>query len=446
MRTRLLLPAVAVLAASALIAASTRQRVVRPPAPVLSSGPTFNNEIVRIFQERCQTCHHPGDIAPFSLMTYREAAPFADAIKYMTQTRRMPPWKATSGCGEFVDARTMPQHEIDLIAQWADNGAPEGRPADLPAPLQFTSDWTLGQPDMVLSNTEAFTPPARGDEYRCFTLPANTTSTSYVSAIDVHPGDRRSVHHVIAFLDETGASVALDEKDPAPGYQCFGDPGFATTGTLGGWAPGYRAVKLPPEVAYQLPANSRVVLQVHYHVAHGNPSPDRTEIGIYFADAKPRQTMRIVPIINQGFTIPPNDPNYRVTGSIPLPTALIPSMRVWFVAPHMHLLGRKMKVEAALENGETKCLINIDDWDFNWQGLYLYKEPIKIPARTRFSFTAYYDNSTANLRNPNNPPKPVYWGEATTDEMALAFIGVTLDAEDLTQNIKADDSWIPPLH
>ena len=446
MLKRMMLPVAAILAASALIAASSsRQRVVRPPAPIVAGGPTFNNEIVRIFQQRCQTCHHAGDIAPFSLTSYRESAPFAAAIKYMTQTHQMPPWKPMAGCGDFVDARTMPQEEIDLVAKWVDNGAPEGNAADLPAPIQFSGGWSLGQPDAILSNPDAYTPPVSGDVYRCFTLPANTTSDKYVSAIDIHPGDRKTVHHVIAFLDTTGESVSLDEKEPGAGYTCFGGPGFSTTGSLGGWAPGYRAAKLPSTVAYELPAAARVVLQVHYHPHGGQPQPDQTEVGIYYSEKKPRQIMRIVPIINQTFTIPPNDSNYRVSGDVPLPTVLIPAMHVWFVAPHMHLLGRKIKVEATPKNSTSQCLINIDDRDFNWQGMYMFRDPIALPAQSRLSFTAYYDNSTGNFRNPNSPPKSVSWGEATTDEMALAFVGVTLDAEDLSRGVTADASWIPSM-
>ena len=240
MLKRWVLPAAALLAASALVGGSSRQRAVvrAPQQPVQAGIPTFSNEIVRIFQQRCQNCHHPGDIAPFSLMTYHQAAPFAAAIKYMTQTHRMPPWKPTLGCGDFADARTMPQSEIELIAKWADNGAPEGNRADLPAPIDFGSGWTLGQPDLVLKNPEPFKPKVSGDQYRCFTLPANTTSNKYVSAIDIHPGDRKTVHHVIAYLDTTGASVRLDEQEAGPGYTCFGGPGFDTTGSLGGWAPG----------------------------------------------------------------------------------------------------------------------------------------------------------------------------------------------------------------
>ena len=414
------------LALSVSLAASAKIRAVRhpqPPAPV--TGPTFSKEVVRIFQQHCQTCHHDGDIAPFSLVNYSEAKPYAALIKFMTQSRQMPPWKPTQGCGDFRDERRLTDGEIDTIARWVDGGAPEGNRADLPQPLDFGSGWALGEPDLVLQNPEPYTAPAGKDTYRCFTIPTNLTSQAYVAAVDTHPGDRTTVHHVLSFIDTTGESVRLDESDPGPGYTCFGGPGFSLPGTLGGWAPGSRALELPEGTAFQLPAASRVVLQVHYHPHDGEALPDQTAIALYFAKEPPKQLMRVLPVFNNTFTIPPNDANYRVFGTWPLP--MITPVKVWFVAPHMHLLGRKMTVQATLPDGSTRCLVDIDDWDFNWQGSYAYKEPLSFPIGTILSLTAYYDNSTGNVRNPNNPPKPVSWGEETTDEMCLAFVGFTID-------------------
>jgi len=419
---------------------AARRRAV-PPSPT-GPVPTFNKEVVRILQQNCQSCHHPGDIAPFSLITYGDAIAHASQMKFMTGARQMPPWKPVTGCGEFDQARVLSQLEIDTIAKWVDGGTPEGDTADLPTPLNFDSGWILGQPDLVASSAEAYTPPASGDMYRCFTMPANTTS-EYVSAIDIHPGDRKTVHHVIAFIDTSGESQKLDEADPEPGYKCFGGPGFTITSldsaSLGGWAPGARPVMLPEDVALRLPANARIVLQVHYHPHDPNPLPDRTEIGVYYAKKTPQKLLRILPLANTTFTIPPGNPNYEVTQV--LPGFFVPGIHLRVIAPHMHLLGRKMKVDAFLPNGETMCLINIDDWDFNWQGLYRYKEPIAIPAGTTIGMSAFYDNSSANWRNPNSPPKPVSWGEATTDEMAIAFLGFTVDNENIIAGRKADVSW-----
>jgi mono/diheme cytochrome c family protein len=416
-----LAPVVAILT----VAAARHRAVMPPPIPAPVAGPTFDREVVRIFQQNCQTCHHPGDIAPFSLMTYAEAIPHAFEIKANTSAHIMPPWKPVGSCGEFNAPRTLSAEDIATIAAWVNNGAPEGNAADLPQPLDFSSGWTLGDPDLVLGNSKPFTPPADRDEYRCFSMPTNITSDHYVSAIDVHPGDRATVHHVIAFIDTTGESAKLDTGD---GYQCFGGPGFSITNlassALGGWAPGTRPDKLPDNVGYLLPANSRIVLQVHYHPHDPNPKPDSTQIGLYYDKVKPAQTMLVLPLINQNFTIPPGDSNYKVPAAF---TNTLFNAHLWFIAPHMHLLGRRMNVDATMPNGSTQCLVNISDWDFNWQGMYRYKTPIAIPVGTRFSLSAYYDNSADNPRNPNSPPRAVSWGEATTDEMCIAFIGVTLD-------------------
>jgi hypothetical protein len=420
----------AVAALSLLTAA--RQRAVRPDTPVQPNVPTFSNEVVRIFQTHCQTCHRDGDIAPFPLTTYDEARPWAQAIKFMTATRKMPPWKPVEGCGDFAEERRLTEDEISTIGKWVDAGAPEGDTRQLPPPRQFTSEWTLGEPDLVLSYPEPYTPPAAGDVYRCFPLRTQADEERFVSAIDVRPGDRGSVHHVIAFIDTTGASDALDAADPAPGYSCFGDPGFPLSldaSTLGGWAPGYRAVAFPEQIGLGLPADSRIVLQVHYHVHGGHAHPDRTELGVYFARVRPQQRLRILPLINDTFEIPAGDPHHRVTATFN--NALF-SARLWAIAPHMHLLGRSMKVEAFDITGNSTCLINIDDWDFNWQALYRYEQPVPIPAFSTVVLTAYYDNSSANPRNPNNPPKPVRWGEATTDEMCIAFLAVTIDGDFLS--------------
>ena len=415
--------------AASLAAIAAKHRSVMPPAaPPVVTGPTFSNEIVRIFQANCQTCHHPGDIAPFSLMTYADAKAHALEIKVNTGAKIMPPWKPVGSCGQFNAPRVLSADDIATIKKWVDNGAPEGNLADLPQPLDFSSGWALGEPDLVLGNSKPFQPPANRDEYRCFSMPTNLTSDRYVSAIDVHPGDRATVHHVIAFIDTTGESAKLDTGN---GYQCFGGPGFAITNlqssALGGWAPGTRPDKLPDNVGFLLPANSRIVLQVHYHPHDDHPLPDQTSIGIYYDKVKPAQTMLVLPLINKDFVIPPNDSNFKVTAGF---TNTLFAVHVWFIAPHMHLLGKRMSVDAT--GAANMCLINISDWDFNWQGMYRYKEPIAVPVGTTISLNAFYDNSEENPRNPNFPPKAVTWGEATTDEMCIAFMGVTVDTFNAT--------------
>ncbi len=440
---RRLLIAAIVIAIASVVAGASKQHAVRPIAH--PNGPTFSKEVVRVFQDHCQSCHHPGDIAPFSLMDYASAKPYATQIEVMTQTHQMPPWKPTPDCGNFAETRSMTSDEIATITRWVDGGAPEGNRADLPAPIDFSSGWTLGQPDLVLSYPETFTPAAQGDTYRCLPLATNLTSDQYVSAIDIHPGDRKTVHHVIAFIDKNGDSARLDAAEPGAGYTCFGGPGFSINdpgaATLGGWAPGTVATRLPEQVAFTLPKASSVVLQVHYHPHDSQPQPDKTEIGIYFARKVPQQKLYVLPLINDQFTIPPGDSNYQVVAPPNGPFATPVGVHIWAIFPHMHLLGRKMNVKAQLPNGNSECLINIDDWDFNWQGMYQYKSPVAIPGGSRLSATAFYDNSAGNMRNPNYPPRAVSWGEQTTDEMCIAFLAFSVDSS--TTSTKTDTSWVP---
>lgn len=398
--------------------------------------PTFNKEIVRIFQNNCQTCHHAGDIAPFSLMTYREARPWAAAIREAVLLKKMPPWKPVLGCGDLRDARILDQPAIDAIVAWVDGGAPEGSAADLPTPLDFPDGWALGAPDLVLKPEIEYTPPISEDQYRCFSIPAgDLRGDRWIGAMAVKPGNASIVHHVIAYADPDGKSIALDEQDPGLGYTCFGGPGFPINANdisnggyplIGGWAPGSRGYFAPEGTGIKLRNNSRVVMQVHYH-PNGRPETDRTQLGVYYAKSPVERQLQVLPLVNQSFTIPPGEKNYEVTADFTIPSFI--SAKLWTVTPHMHLLGRKIKVELTRPGVTTPdCLIRIDDWNFNWQGSYIYNQAVPSPGGSLVKMTAVYDNSTENLLNPNSPPKPVHWGEQTTDEMALAFMGFTLDS------------------
>jgi len=390
--------------------------------------PTFSKEVVRIFQKSCQTCHHPGDIAPFSLMTWQESRPWAKSIREKVLLREMPPWKPVAGCGEFQDARGLTDEEIQTIVAWVDGGSPEGDPADLPAPLEFPDGWSLGAPDLVVVNNESYTPPTQGDIYRCFSVPVgDLRGDRWVSAISVKPGNPRIVHHVIVYPDNNGVSEQLDAADPGPGYTCFGGPKFPTTDFMGGWAPGSRGYFAPDGIGIPLKNNSRVVIQVHYHPT-GETETDLTPVGLYFSKKPVTKRLQVLPLVNQTFAIPAGAKDYEVTASYDVLPFL--SAKIWALTPHMHLLGRKIKVELTRPGDPSpNCLIRIDDWDFNWQGTYLLKDGFAVPGGSNIKLTAVYDNSSGNPLNPNNPPKVVGWGEETTDEMALAFVGFTLDFE-----------------
>ncbi len=261
----------------------------------------------------------------------------------------------------------------------------------------------------------------------------------YIQGLDVRPGNRRIVHHVIAYADPQGQSEALDAKDAGPGYNCSAaGPGFPISFTvsdllagkaviLGGWAPGSRGYFAPEGVGIKTPGqlSDRIVLQVHYHPT-GDPEADITSVGLYFAKKPVAKSVLLLPLVNTSFAIPPGEKRYEVTATYDVPSLL--SGKILGLTPHMHLLGKEIKVEMTRPGEPTQCLINIPSWDFNWQGSYLYQNAISAPGNTRLKLTCIFDNSTDNPFNPNNPPKTVRWGEETTDEMALAFIASTVDA------------------
>ena len=262
------------------------------------------------------------------------------------------------------------------------------------------------------------------DVYRCFVLPTGLTEDKDVVAVEYRAGNKRVVHHVIGYIDVAGAGKEKDVKDPGPGYTSFGGPGFAPFGELGGWAPGNMPSYLPEGIGRKLPAGSDVVMQVHYH-ADGQPEEDITQVGIYFAKKPIVKQLRIVPVVVRKLEIPAGEANHWVEATFPVPL----DANVIFVAPHMHLLGRQMEMWVTMPDGTVKPIIKIDDWDFRWQDTYSYKEPLHLPKGAKVTMKARFDNSEKNPKNPNSPPKTVTWGEETTDEMCIGFLGFYADDE-----------------
>lgn len=404
---------------------------------------TYSRDVAPILQQHCQECHRPNGIGPFSLTTYEAAVRWAEDIVYFTEERLMPPWKVAEGHGDFISERTMPKEQIEQLAKWVELGCPQG---EAKQPVQSVSakaenTWRMGQPDAVFEIPESYTVSAEGtDDYRCFVIPTEFLEDKYIVGIDVQPGNRRVVHHVIAFLDDSGAARGLDQRDAGPGYSSLGGfPGFLPSGFLGGWAPGNMRAPLPAGMAKVLPTGSDIVLQVHYHKT-GKEETDRTKIGLYF-NKKP-----INRVVNQfavspipgpfsPLRIPAGESDYRIASEIVLPEDVL----LVSVTPHMHLLGQQMKLTATKPNGEQVPLVWVKDWDFNWQETYQYRQPVALPKGTKIDLEAHYDNSTDNPYNPNRPPKLVTWGENTDDEMCLAFF------EFVTQEKVDDPADLRPM-
>lgn len=423
-RARLSLAAVAALL---VMAPALRAKDASP-----TKGITFNKHIAPILWTHCATCHRPGEVGPFSLLTYEDAAKRADFLAEVTESHRMPPWKPEPNFGKFRDERRLSDREIELIANWAKTGAPRGAAKDLPKPPEFADGWQLGEPEIVLKMPEPFAVPADGrDIYRCFVIPIPIDKNRVVSAVEFRPGNRKVVHHAIMFLDANGQARKLDGKDGKSGFETFGGPGILPTGGLGGWAPGMMPRFLPDGMVKYLRKGSDLVLQIHYHPS-GKPETDQSVVGLHFSKQPIKKIVTGIAVVQTKLEIPAGESHVEVNAeSSELPV----NVHVMGVSPHMHNLGREFKVTASVpDRADEVPLIWIKDWDFNWQGAYQFERPIDLPKGSKIKVQAVYDNSAGNPKNPNNPPKVVRWGEQTTDEMCLCGVQVFTDKlSELTQ-------------
>jgi mono/diheme cytochrome c family protein len=389
------------------------------PNPV----PTFNKDIAPIVYQNCAICHRPGEVAPFSLLTYQDAAKRAKLIAAVTERRYMPPWKAEHGYGEFSNERRLTDQQIAMIRAWADGGAPEGDSVK-PQPPVFADGWLGGQPDKVLTFPSKFALAADGpDRFQCFVLPTNLDRDMFISGVEFRPENRRVVHHALVFLDASNTARTRASADGS--YPCFGGPGFQGA-LIGGWAPGSVPVANTEPGVRPVPKGSDLVVQIHYHPS-GKPEMDQSSLGLKLSDRPGSAGRTAIILFNRRINITPGDSHYVVTASLAMPR----DVELTGIAPHAHYLGKEMKITAQLPDGSEKPLIWIKDWDFNWQGAYQYAKPIHLPKGTRVSLEYIYDNSPNNPRNPANPPVRVRWGEQTSDEMAVAFLAVSLPPEEL---------------
>jgi peroxiredoxin len=407
---------------------------------------TYYRDVLPILQNSCQSCHRPGEVAPFSLMTFKHAVNWASDIKDYTQGRQMPPWKIAEGI-PFRNERKLSDAEIATLAAWADGGMAEGDPKDAPKKKEFTDAWMLGKPDLILEANEDFVVgPGGHDLFRCYVLPTHLDEEKFIVGFEVKPGNPRVVHHTLNFIDTRGRARQLEstaqakekeqkpEFDRGPGYSQSMGIGFLPSGAIGGWAPGQMANQLPEGYGWPLPKGADVVIQVHYH-RDGRLEKDRPRIGLYFAK-KPEGIKPFKTGIIPGFflSIPPNDANFKVTGSAKAKE----DCTIYNIMPHMHLIGRSIKITMTPPGGETTTLLAIRDWDYNWQETYFLKEPLRVKQDTHFQLEAIYDNSSKNPNNPNDPPKTVTIGEQTTNEMCFVFFGTTSDSRGLIPPILPD--------
>jgi hypothetical protein len=322
----------------------------------------------------------------------------------VTEKRFMPPWKPEPGVGKFTHERRLTDEQIRTLREWSAAGAPEGEGRAPEAP-KFPDGWQLGAPDRVFQMPVEFEVPADGpDRFECFVIPTELAGEMYMGAAEFRPGNPRVVHHALVMLD----------------YPCFGGAQIPVVGLVFGWAPGSVAPPAEPGISRKLEKGTDIVVQLHYHPS-GKVERDRSSLGFYWSEP-PSKGVATVIMLNTNLYLPAGSAETRVQSSMTMPQ----DGELFAIAPHAHYLGKEMKVDAHLPDGSVTPLLWIKDWDFNWQGQYRYETPVKLPKGTRVEMEFSYDNSAGNPQNPSSPPKMVRWGEQTTDEMAVTFLGILL--------------------
>ena len=410
------------------------------PSPV-----TFNKDVLPVMQKRCQTCHRPGEVAPMSFLTYSDVRPWAKAIREAVLTRKMPPWFADPHYGKFVNDRSLTKEEIDTLVSWVDGGSREGDAKDAPPPVEWVDGWSIGKPDAVFEMPHDFDVPAAGTiEYQYIVIPSGFTKDTWVQAAEARPGNRKLVHHIIAFVRPPGSKWLQEAKPGVPFVPVSKkgdgnkdgekkgtakkkrndegqDDSAATPELLIGFAPGLVPMTLPSGQAKLVAAGSDFIFQLHY-TATGKAGTDRSRIGVIFAKEPPKERIFTANATNSKFVIPPGDPAYKVDSSITLQQ----DAYLVDVMPHMHFRGKDFEYRLVYPTGESETVLSVPHYDFNWQLFYYYTKPILMPKGTKIECTAHFDNSPNNRYNPD-PKAEVRWGDQTWEEMMIGWFDITTD-------------------
>jgi mono/diheme cytochrome c family protein len=433
---------------------------------------TFNRDVAPILYKNCVTCHHPNDIAPMSLMTYREARPWAAAIRQAVVQRVMPPWHADPNVGHYMNDPRLSEQDIATIEAWVKQGAKEGDPKDLPPAPAFKDGWHI-KPDAVLTIPETTVAAGNQDDYEYIYVPTHFTEDKWVQAAEVVPGDRRVVHHATVsvvsaeealkrershggaedidqFHFRTGKVNHLKPDAPASDDGCIASDTPGIKDWSGGYVnhvpaiylPGHLSETRPPGYALKIPAGSYLQFQVHYSNRLGKAVTDRTSIGLVFAKAPVEHEVAQYEIWNNWFLIPPGDGNHKVTSCFTLPK----SVEAVAYTAHMHFRGKSMRTEAIFPDGRHELLFDVPKYDFRWQETYFLKNRFILPKGTKLVTTAYFDNSANNPLNPD-PSKTIRWGEPSNEEMMgfwLAYADVNAQSDKhLVTSTKSSESTIP---
>ena len=394
-----------------------------------SSAPTFYKNVLPIIQDRCQSCHRAGEVAPMPLTTYQQTRLFASQIAHDVQMKMMPPWFAEPGCGHFVNNPSLTDQQIATINEWAAAGAPAGDPGDAPPPRTWINGWNIAQPDAIVKMPKAVSVPADGEvDYTYEIVPTHFTEDKWVQMSEMRPSSAAHVHHAVVYIrppdsqwlrhapvgEPFTANTLTDSQERREAHE-------TTSDLLLVYAPGSSPDQWPDGMAKFVPAESDIVFQMHY-TTNGSAGNDQTSIGFVFVKSPPKQRVITLQLNNHALLIPPGAPNFRVEveGTLPNDATLLS------LFPHMHLRGKRFEYDIIHDDGAIEPLLCVN-YHFHWQLSYRLAEPRLLKAGTRLRTVAWYDNSRNNPHNPD-PDKLVTWGDQTSEEMMVGFFDVAVPA------------------
>lgn len=381
--------------------------------PRLTEKVTYSGDVAAILQRRCQECHRPGQVGPFSLLTYERAKNWADTIHEVVLEQRMPPWHADPLYGEFSNDRRLTDGERKTLLAWIEQGCPKGDESLTPAPREFPKGWTIGTPDRIIRMPVAESIPASGViPYKYYEVDPGFTEDVWIQAAEAMPGNPKVVHHVIAYIVEPGKKIFTKEGE---------------TAILVGWAPGDMPAIFPDGIARRVTAGSKLRFEVHY-TPTGKPEKDRSQIGIIFSKKRPKNVVHTNILWNRGIEIPPHASNHSEEASFTFPA----DAQILSFMPHMHWRGLRAYYTVEYPDGRTETLLSVPDFDFNWQSVYRFAKPLSVPKGTTVTVTGFWDNSADNPSNPN-PERTIPWGDQTWDEMLNGWLEYVFDDEDVSE-------------
>ena len=391
--------------------------ILAVPAPAIAA-PTFARDIAPIVYKNCAPCHHSGGAAPFALIRYEDVLKRVNTVVATTRSRYMPPWLPQEGYGHFANPQRLTSGEIATLAEWARLGAPKGPYSEIPDPPRYSDDWQLGPPDLIIEAPSSFSVPATGpDLYWNFVFRPQVPATRYVRALEIRPGNQKLVHHANLLIDRQGSSS--EKGFPGMDLAIFRSV-FDLDSHLLFWKPGGPPLEEPKGLSWRLDPGSELVLNTHFH-PNGKADQVRPSVGLYFTSEPPSRFPLVVQLEHdQALHIPAGTTDFPISDSLVLPM----DADVLAVYPHAHNLAKLMEAWAILPDGSRVWLIRIPDWNLAWQSVYQYDSPVFLPKGSRIEMHYHYDNSSANVRNPNHPPIQVNAGNRTVDEMGHLWLQI----------------------